>query len=395
MTTRTLFLRLEASLQSWGDHLSKFVFRHTVHFPTKSGVLGLICAALGASREEAAKQWLPILNKLLMGVRIDQPGWPLTDYHTVGAQLGNRSAEGKIKITQKTGEIETFVTYREYLCDASFIVALQQTNDDLPPDLLHKVAEAIKAPVFTPYLGRKSCPPSAPLLLEDDSLENDGQRISNPDENTFASLEDALRFIPWTSYEDSADELSSLPVLDCYVEWCPTSAQPHAPDDAFVLYDVPFSFSPPAYRARLVRHISLQTADLRRRAIKRSPEVRTKERRRADYTNSQYRRAREERLRADNYLCVFCKSPATDVHHVTYLRAGGDEKYGDLRSLCDLCHDAITMLEYGQNLGAERIDPCDPKWRRLIIEKRNQIIRYRSLEKRRRWLATPALQGGQ
>lgn len=395
MTTRTLFLRLEAPLQSWGDHLSKFVFRHTFHFPTKSGVLGLICAALGETRESATEKTLPILNTLLMGVRIDQPGWLLTDYHTVGAGLGNWSAEDKIKITQKTGELETFVTYREYLCDASFLVALQQAGDDSSADLLYEIAEALKSPKFTPYLGRKSCPPSAPLLLEGDSLANDEQVIANPDENTFASLEDALRFIPWTCYKDSVEDLSSQQVLDCYVEWRPSSAQRHVPEDAFVLYDVPSSFSPPAYRARFVRHITLKTADLPKRTIQRSPAARHSEPRRADYTNSQYRRAREERLRADNYLCVFCKSPAKDVHHVTYARAGGDEQYADLRSLCDLCHDAITMLEYGLNVGAERIDPCDPKWRDLIIAKRDQIIRQRSLEKRRRWLARPTPQGGQ
>ena len=46
-----LLLWLEAPLQSWG-YDSKFGRRDTLGFPTKSGILGLICCALGAGGEQ-------------------------------------------------------------------------------------------------------------------------------------------------------------------------------------------------------------------------------------------------------------------------------------------------------------------------------------------------------
>lgn len=42
-----LLLWLQGPLQAWG-HDSRFGRRDTLDFPTKSGVLGLVCCALGA-----------------------------------------------------------------------------------------------------------------------------------------------------------------------------------------------------------------------------------------------------------------------------------------------------------------------------------------------------------
>lgn len=375
MSTKTLFLRLEGPLQAWGDHLSKYTYRHTYPFPSKSGVIGLICAALGADRDTATEKWLPRLKGLLMGVRIDYPGFPIYDYHTVGAGLGNWTAEGKIKNKDKKPEV--FVTHREYLCGASFLVALHQRQVDSDPTLLDEIANALNRPVWTPYLGRKSCPPSRPLL-------EDSQSGSNPCAGEFASLEEALIRHPWPDY---GFELPSE--LDMFIEWSPDASSPTAPPQAFVLYDVPTSFNPPAHTARFVIHQKVARPESYKPPVLSDPGLYLrKEPRRADYTNTEYRARREERLRKDHYLCVFCKSPATDVHHVTYERAGGEETLEDLRSLCELCHDAITMLEYGEDVTATRIDPCDPRWREAIIQKRRQIIRHRSLETRRRWLRT-------
>jgi hypothetical protein len=112
---------------------------------------------------------------------------------------------------------------------------------------------------------------------------------------------------------------------------------------------------------------------------------------RADYRNTAYRKARAVRLEADHYLCVFCKVSLTPrtrtVQHITYRRAGGDETHDDLRSLCRLCHDAVTMIEYGLGMGLDRINPEDPRWRQRIIETRSDIIQFRSLETRRRRLS--------
>ena len=47
----TLLLRLAAPLQAWGAD-SKFETRKTNREPTKSGVIGLLAAALGLERDQ-------------------------------------------------------------------------------------------------------------------------------------------------------------------------------------------------------------------------------------------------------------------------------------------------------------------------------------------------------
>jgi len=122
--------------------------------PTKSGVIGLVACALGlAVADDAAVRELS--DSLRFGVRVDGAGRLLRDYHTVSG--GVRSAKGPIKITAASGEIETVVSNRYYLADASFLAALQG-----PEETIARVADALQNPVWPPFLGRRSCPPSLP-----------------------------------------------------------------------------------------------------------------------------------------------------------------------------------------------------------------------------------------
>ena len=65
----TLLLRLAAPLQSWGMD-SKFETRKTNREPTKSGIIGLLSAALGLRRDETEK--IEKLNQLRFAVRVDR-----------------------------------------------------------------------------------------------------------------------------------------------------------------------------------------------------------------------------------------------------------------------------------------------------------------------------------
>ena len=78
-----------------------------------------------------------------MGVRLDMPGVRWWDYHTVGAGTEMRTAEGKTKPG-------AMLTRREYLCDASFLIALQGE-----PALITDLQAALITPKWTLYLGRK------------------------------------------------------------------------------------------------------------------------------------------------------------------------------------------------------------------------------------------------
>lgn len=140
----TLILRLEGVLQAWGEE-SRFFVRNTAPLPTKSGVVGLLCNALGDP--EAA---LAISNALRMGVKVLKPGTLLEDYHTVVG--GTRNAKGKIRP-------EALLTRRYYLVDAAFQVALQGHAP-----LIQTLADALRAPKRLLYLGRLCCVPSVPIL---------------------------------------------------------------------------------------------------------------------------------------------------------------------------------------------------------------------------------------
>lgn len=148
----TLFLRLEGPMQSWGER-ARWSMRDTAPEPTKSGVVGLLGCALGWHEDADLRR---LSRAIRFGVRCDRPGVLLTDYHTVVG--GVMAAEGKVKVNANTKEPETVVSWRTYLCDASFLAAVQAEAD-----WIERLAEAVQAPVWTVYLGRKSCPPSAPL----------------------------------------------------------------------------------------------------------------------------------------------------------------------------------------------------------------------------------------
>lgn len=127
----TLLLRLAAPLQSWGMD-SKFETRKTNREPTKSGVVGLLAAALGIGREEPDK--LSPLNQLRFGVRVDQEGEFLVDYHIARKAEKTRKAE-ELKITPYT-------TYRYYLSDAIFLVGLESQDDVF----LQEIVQALHHP---------------------------------------------------------------------------------------------------------------------------------------------------------------------------------------------------------------------------------------------------------
>ena len=111
----TLLLRFAAPLQSWGVE-SKFNRRGTEREPTKSGVIGLLASARGLRRTDDIAD----LKALKFGVRIDQPGQLLVDYHLAVAEAAR--APGAADYTKNAG---TFQTWRHYLADAVFLVGLE------------------------------------------------------------------------------------------------------------------------------------------------------------------------------------------------------------------------------------------------------------------------------
>ena len=145
----TLLLQSVAPLQSWGTQ-SEYIMRDTGREPCKSGILGLLCAALGVPREDLAT--LAQLASLKMGVRVDREGTVLRDFHTATDKSGNKPS--------------TTVSTRYYLSDAMFLVGLEGEIE-----LLSRLQEALHRPKWTLFLGRKSCVPSRPPYIKDGLID--------------------------------------------------------------------------------------------------------------------------------------------------------------------------------------------------------------------------------
>lgn len=150
----TLLFRLVGPMQSWGT-TSRFEQRDTGKEPSKSGVIGLLAAALGVDRENWAD--LEPLTRLSMGVRHDRPGVPRRDYQTAGCA----EADTIIK-ADGTQAKDGVVSERFYLADAAFLVGLERKERPFP----ERIHAALRDPVWPLALGRKSYVPSEPIWIE-------------------------------------------------------------------------------------------------------------------------------------------------------------------------------------------------------------------------------------
>ena len=168
----TLLLRLVGPMQSWGT-TSRFDQRDTGKEPSKSGVIGLVAAALGIDREN----WTDLepLTHLSMGVRHDRPGVPRRDYQTAGCA----ETDSVIK-ADGTLSKDGIVSQRFYLADAAFLVGLEGEDRT---GLLERIHSALRNPVWPLALGRKSYVPSESIWMEKGLYHT--------------PLEEALRQCPW------------------------------------------------------------------------------------------------------------------------------------------------------------------------------------------------------
>lgn len=167
MSQPYLLLWLEGPLQSWG-HDSRFGRRETLHFPTKSGVLGMVCAALGAGGPQTSllARFADLDMQVHSFARRHKNGElaprepSLRDFHMVGSGYDDKDPWQSLLIP-KTSEGKkavgggTKMTYRYYLQDQAFAVLLQ-----IPDDLITEVAQALQHPVWDLSLGRKTCVPT-------------------------------------------------------------------------------------------------------------------------------------------------------------------------------------------------------------------------------------------
>jgi len=185
-------------MMSWGDH-SQFTIRDTRREPTKSAVIGLLCAAMGRPRSEPVND----LATLKMGVRVNQEGVVQMDYHTV--MDGIKSGGGKGG---------TVISHRYYVADADYLIGLEDPEGQ-NADLLQHLDVALQNPVWQLYFGRKSFTPSCPVRvgIEDKPLVEALQYPMNVTRRSLYSLKripERLRCVIEVS--DSSDVRQDVPV---------------------------------------------------------------------------------------------------------------------------------------------------------------------------------------
>lgn len=171
----TLLLRLAGPMQAWGTQ-DRFGVRATGHEPSKSGVVGLVCAALGRQRVRDVGD----LASLRMGVRVDFEGALRQDFHTAGGTSRRGERYGVAKADGKVG-YDPVVSRRYFLADADFLVGLEGDES-----LLIRIEEALKQPTWPLCLGRKAFVPSVPVHLPFEGGLRPGQ-----------GLREALAEEPW------------------------------------------------------------------------------------------------------------------------------------------------------------------------------------------------------
>lgn len=160
MNENCLALRLEGVLQSWGIS-SRGKEKTTSSHPTKSGVVGLLGAALGIPRGGDMSE----LNQLNMSVRVDDPGRMHVEFQSMAYRKDKPitkafQLQNPTVVEAERNRSDNRIFHKHYLEEASFLVVL-----DGDPNTIRKCAEALQHPVYPLSLGRRNCPPSTKVLV--------------------------------------------------------------------------------------------------------------------------------------------------------------------------------------------------------------------------------------
>lgn len=157
-----LVFRLYGPMASWGE-IAVGESRHTASYPSKSAIIGLLGAALGIKREDDEKQQ-QLQQGYAFAVEVMTPGHLLHDYHTTqvpdsAGKFCYRTRRDELVLGKK--RLGAVLSSREYRSDALALIALRALDN--APHALVEIKQYLQQPRYHLYLGRKSCPLSAPL----------------------------------------------------------------------------------------------------------------------------------------------------------------------------------------------------------------------------------------
>ncbi|RAH36338.1 type I-E CRISPR-associated protein Cas5/CasD [Halomonas sp. SL1] len=160
--TEYLVFRLYAPLASWGE-AAVGESRPTATYPGRSAIVGLLGAALGVRRDDDEGQ-RRLRDSVGIAIKQRSPGSLLRDYHTVQVPASQSKVTYRTRRDELSAPkriINTILSSRDYRCDGLWTVAVWLTPQ--AELALETLEQALKTPQFPLYLGRKACPPGAPL----------------------------------------------------------------------------------------------------------------------------------------------------------------------------------------------------------------------------------------
>lgn len=160
-TAQWLMITLIAPMASFGAAPGN-TKRGTEARPTKSALLGLLGAALGLRRDDWQAQEA-LAAGYQVATRTRAAGGLVRDFHTYQSlnQTSKPPPQTRVEALSRLDKLETTVTERYYRADVAYDAAFRASPTARWS--LNALAAALKRPVFTLYLGRKSCPLSWPL----------------------------------------------------------------------------------------------------------------------------------------------------------------------------------------------------------------------------------------
>jgi len=149
-------------MASWGD-IAVGEERPSFGRPTKSAVMGLLAGALGIRRDEEERH-MTLCSSYGLAVKVEARGLSLIDFHTAQVPPDARDSffESRREELKESKELKTILSRRRYHTDVLYALCLWPRTVD-PPWPMADLAAALVHPIFTPYLGRKSCPPALPF----------------------------------------------------------------------------------------------------------------------------------------------------------------------------------------------------------------------------------------
>ncbi len=156
-----LLFDMAGSLASFGG-VAPGQIRDTELLPSRSAILGLLCASLGIEREDSAQQ-RAMSTGLLFAARANADATLQRDYHTAqappqAALKGRPCLTRRDELSVPKDQLNTVLSDRYYYADYAAVVGI--STDQLR---LQQLLAALSAPKFALFLGRKSCPLAWPM----------------------------------------------------------------------------------------------------------------------------------------------------------------------------------------------------------------------------------------